>query len=87
MTQSRQTLLSKVEEVKEWSSSVRCSVSAQSIPPWILLIALDAAGVLSEAWATVEDSDELDNFRPHIVHKPHDPFPIAMCNRKPHGCE
>ncbi|EIW65928.1 hypothetical protein TREMEDRAFT_35660 [Tremella mesenterica DSM 1558] len=43
------------------------------------------AGALSEAWATVEDSDELDNFRPHIVHKPHDPFPIAMCCRKPHG--
>ncbi|ORX35632.1 hypothetical protein BD324DRAFT_630908 [Kockovaella imperatae] len=45
----------------------------------------NAAGVLSEAWATVEDSDELDNFRPHVVHAPHDPFPVAMCCRKPHG--
>ncbi|KAK4686642.1 hypothetical protein P7C73_g3482, partial [Tremellales sp. Uapishka_1] len=43
------------------------------------------AGALSEAWATVEDSDELDQFRPHVVHAPHDPFPIAMCCRKPHG--
>ncbi|OWZ78847.1 hypothetical protein C366_02346 [Cryptococcus neoformans Tu401-1] len=43
------------------------------------------AGALSDAWATVEDSDELDNFRPHVVHAPHDPFPIAMCCRKPHG--
>jgi hypothetical protein len=43
------------------------------------------AGALSEAWATVEDSDELDNFRPHVVHAPHDPVPIAMCCRKPHG--
>ncbi|KAL7418972.1 hypothetical protein Q5752_006656 [Cryptotrichosporon argae] len=43
------------------------------------------AGALSEAWATVEDSDDLDNFRPHVVHAPHAPFPIAMCCRKPHG--
>ena len=46
----------------------------------------DAAGVLSEAWATVEDSDELDNFQPHVIHKPHAPVPVAMCCRKPHGC-
>lgn len=45
------------------------------------------AGALSDAWATVEDSDELDSFRPHVVHAPHDPFPVAMCCRKPHGCE
>lgn len=51
------------------------------------LIKTDATGVLSEVWATVEDSDDLDNFKPHVVHKPHDPFPIAMCCRKPHGCE
>ncbi|WWC94525.1 hypothetical protein V866_001371 [Kwoniella sp. B9012] len=43
------------------------------------------AGALSDAWATVEDSDELDEFKPHVVHKPHDPFPIAMTCRKPHG--
>lgn len=43
------------------------------------------AGALSDAWATVEDSDEFDNFRPHVVHAPHDPVPIAMCCRKPHG--
>ncbi|ODN72803.1 hypothetical protein L202_08239 [Cryptococcus amylolentus CBS 6039] len=43
------------------------------------------AGALSEAWATVEDSDDLDNYRPHVVHAPHEPFPIAMCCRKPHG--
>ncbi|WRT66650.1 uncharacterized protein IL334_003609 [Kwoniella shivajii] len=43
------------------------------------------AGALSDAWATVEDSDELDEFKPHVIHKPHDPFPIAMTCRKPHG--
>lgn len=47
----------------------------------------DAAGVLSEAWATVEDSDDLDTFQPHVVHKPHKPVPVAMACRKPHGCE
>ncbi len=45
------------------------------------------AGALSEAWATVEDSDHLDDFAPHVLHKPHKPFPVAMANRKPHGCE
>lgn len=43
------------------------------------------AGALSEAWATVEDSDDLDTFQPHIIHAPHKPFPIAMTSRKPHG--
>ncbi|WVN87683.1 uncharacterized protein L203_102871 [Cryptococcus depauperatus CBS 7841] len=43
------------------------------------------AGAQQDAWATVEDSDELDAFSPHVVHAPHDPFPIAMCCRKPHG--
>ncbi|KAJ9118674.1 hypothetical protein QFC22_003894 [Naganishia vaughanmartiniae] len=43
------------------------------------------AGALSEAWATVEDSDALDTFQPHIIHAPHKPFPIAMTSRKPHG--
>jgi hypothetical protein len=43
------------------------------------------AGALSEAWATVEDSDELDNFRPHVIHAPHKPFPVAMACRRPQG--
>ncbi|WWC69916.1 uncharacterized protein I206_103860 [Kwoniella pini CBS 10737] len=43
------------------------------------------AGALSDAWATVEDSDELDDFKPHVIHTPHSPFPIAMTCRKPHG--
>jgi hypothetical protein len=47
----------------------------------------DATGVLSEAIATVEDNDQLDDFSPHVVHQPHKPFPIAMVNRKPHGSE
>ncbi|KLT45387.1 hypothetical protein CC85DRAFT_306614 [Cutaneotrichosporon oleaginosum] len=43
------------------------------------------AGALSEAWATVEDSDDLDSFRAHRIHAPHDPFPVAMVCRRPHG--
>lgn len=43
------------------------------------------AGALSEAWSTVEDADSLDEFNPHTLHKKHDPFPIAMVCRKPHG--
>lgn len=62
------------------------SFSVRSLSLAVELIMIDA-GALSEAWATVEDSDELDNFRPHVVHAPHNPVPIAMCCRKPHGCE
>jgi hypothetical protein len=54
--------------------------------PFDLLFHADA-GALSEAWATVEDSDHLDTFAPHVLHKPHKPFPIAMVNRRPHGSE
>jgi hypothetical protein len=43
------------------------------------------AGALSAAWSTVDDSDLLDEFNPHTLHASHDPFPIAMVNRKPHG--
>lgn len=43
------------------------------------------AGALSAAWSTVDDSDLLDEFNPHTLHAAHDPFPIAMVNRKPHG--
>ena len=43
------------------------------------------AGALSEAWSTVEDTDVLDEFNPHVLHKKHNPFPIALVNRKPHG--
>ena len=43
------------------------------------------AGALSEAWSKVEDTDLLDEFNPHTIHKPHEPFPIAMVCRKPHG--
>jgi hypothetical protein len=56
---------------------------------WFLigLYHADATGVLSEALATVEDNDQLDDFSPHVIHQPHKPFPIAMVNRKPHGSE
>jgi hypothetical protein len=51
----------------------------------LIMFPLQDAGALSEAWATVEDSDDLDTFQPHIIHAPHKPFPIAMTSRKPHG--
>ena len=35
--------------------------------------------------ATLPDGVDIEDFTPHIVHKPHDPFPIAMVNRKPRG--
>lgn len=28
-----------------------------------------------------------DGFAPFVLHEPHDPVPIAMVNRAPHGSE
>jgi len=35
--------------------------------------------------ATLPDGVDMEDFSPHIIHAPHDPFPIAMVNRKPRG--
>ncbi|KZT34488.1 hypothetical protein SISSUDRAFT_1009878, partial [Sistotremastrum suecicum HHB10207 ss-3] len=35
--------------------------------------------------ATAEDSDSLDDFKPHIMHQAHDMVPMAMVNRHPRG--
>ncbi|KIM79061.1 hypothetical protein PILCRDRAFT_823914 [Piloderma croceum F 1598] len=35
--------------------------------------------------ATLPDGVDMEDFSPHIIHKPHAPFPIAMVNRKPRG--
>ena len=75
------------------SGSIRSGVngSALSGPPGThtprqrALSTVLNAGALSEAWSTVEDGDVLDEFNPHTLHKAHEPFPIAMVNRKPHG--
>lgn len=39
----------------------------------------------SEATATTEDESLVKDFRPHILHQPHKPCPMAMVNRKPRG--
>jgi len=35
--------------------------------------------------ATLPDGVDMEDFAPHIIHAPHDPFPIAMVNRRPRG--
>ncbi|KAF8901340.1 hypothetical protein CPB84DRAFT_1708437 [Gymnopilus junonius] len=35
--------------------------------------------------ATLPDGVDMEDFSPHILHAPHDPFPIAMVNRRPRG--
>lgn len=35
--------------------------------------------------ATLPEGEETEDFTPHILHAPHDPFPIAMVNRRPRG--
>ncbi|CDZ96759.1 Phospholipase D/Transphosphatidylase [Phaffia rhodozyma] len=43
------------------------------------------AGVLSEPKPTVEDSDAIDQFMPHIFHDQHRPVPMCLVNRGPRG--
>ena len=38
----------------------------------------------SDTETTLLDGVGMETFTPYIVHKPLDPFPIAMVNRKPH---
>lgn len=35
--------------------------------------------------ATLPDGVDMEDFSPHIIHKAHEPFPIALVNRKPKG--
>lgn len=89
----RPPVLVSIGRPRSKSGSIRSGLngSALSGPPGThtprqraLSTALNA-GALSEAWSTVEDGDILDEFNPHTLHKRHEPFPIAMVNRKPHG--
>ncbi|KAL8281193.1 hypothetical protein RQP46_006551 [Phenoliferia psychrophenolica] len=43
------------------------------------------AGALAKVEATIDDESLIDDFKPHMIHKAHKPFPIAMVNRGPHG--
>ncbi|EPQ55823.1 hypothetical protein GLOTRDRAFT_138593 [Gloeophyllum trabeum ATCC 11539] len=43
------------------------------------------AGTIRPTTANIDDDTLLEDFRPHLIHKAHDPFPIALVNRKPHG--
>lgn len=44
---------------------------------------LNAQNITMKGTAT--DDDSMDEFRPHILHAPHGPVPIAMVNRMPKG--
>lgn len=37
--------------------------------------------------ASAADDETMGEFRPHILHAPHDPVPIVMVNRPPTGSE
>jgi hypothetical protein len=40
-----------------------------------------------KAAAATDDYSIMKDFRPHILHRPHKPCPIAMVNRQPRGSE
>ncbi|SCZ88120.1 BZ3500_MvSof-1268-A1-R1_Chr2-1g04202 [Microbotryum saponariae] len=43
------------------------------------------AGAIKKIEAAFDDESLIDDFKPHMLHKAHAPFPIAMVNRRPHG--
>ncbi|GAA5870874.1 hypothetical protein JCM1840_002715 [Sporobolomyces johnsonii] len=43
------------------------------------------AGALAKIDAAIDDETLIHDFKPHMLHKGHQPFPIALVNRRPHG--
>ncbi|KAK4054425.1 hypothetical protein OIV83_000919 [Microbotryomycetes sp. JL201] len=43
------------------------------------------AGALTKIEAAIDDELLIEDFVPHKFHKEHEPFPIALVNRRPHG--
>ncbi|CEQ39639.1 SPOSA6832_01187, partial [Sporobolomyces salmonicolor] len=43
------------------------------------------AGALAKIEAAIDDETLIHDFKPHMLHKGHEPFPIALVNRRPHG--
>ncbi|BGP24735.1 hypothetical protein Rt10032_c02g1161 [Rhodotorula toruloides] len=43
------------------------------------------AGALAKIDAAIDDETLIHDFKPHLLHKAHEPFPIALVNRRPHG--
>ncbi|GAA5983494.1 hypothetical protein JCM10908_000308 [Rhodotorula pacifica] len=43
------------------------------------------AGAISKIDAAIDNEELIRDFKPHLLHKAHTPFPIALVNRRPHG--
>ncbi|GJN90674.1 hypothetical protein Rhopal_003686-T1 [Rhodotorula paludigena] len=43
------------------------------------------AGALAKVDAAIDDEKLIHDFKPHMLHRRHEPFPIALVNRRPHG--
>jgi hypothetical protein len=33
------------------------------------------------------EEDHVNEMEPYVLHIPHEPFPMALVNREPYGCE
>ncbi|GAA6034084.1 hypothetical protein JCM8097_000685 [Rhodosporidiobolus ruineniae] len=43
------------------------------------------AGAITKVEAAFDDETLIHDFKPHMLHKAHEPFPMALVNRRPHG--
>ncbi|GAA5820248.1 hypothetical protein JCM11251_005543 [Rhodosporidiobolus azoricus] len=43
------------------------------------------AGAITKIDAAFDDETLIHDFKPHMLHKKHAPFPMALVNRRPHG--
>jgi hypothetical protein len=72
------------EEPDTCSTAVgRCSTSIEATPLPDMR-AFDSRGTAQECGG---EEDMLSDFRPYILHEPHNPVPIVMVNRSPTGSE
>ncbi|BGP40302.1 hypothetical protein JCM10449v2_004261 [Rhodotorula kratochvilovae] len=43
------------------------------------------AGAINQIDAAIQDEKLIHDFKPHMLHKAHEAFPICLVNRRPHG--
>ncbi|TNY24646.1 hypothetical protein DMC30DRAFT_345314 [Rhodotorula diobovata] len=66
------------------SSSSRNNGTASSARLRALSKALNA-GAINQIDAAIQDEKLIHDFKPHMLHRAHDPSPICLVNRRPHG--
>ncbi|KAK4056738.1 hypothetical protein OIO90_002290 [Microbotryomycetes sp. JL221] len=83
-TTSSPNLLTESSKASSSDATTTASAIKQSERLQALSKSLNA-GALTKIEAAIDDELLIEDFKPHKLHKEHEPFPIALVNRRPHG--